>query len=100
MEDWAKRLNAKMAGFTEPVAGAAPVISGAGKVAAGLWWALGAVAAAAAVAGIVANAPEAYDTLKEIADWIATDVSGAAAMNSQITSNTGAIGVLNGDAST
>ena len=53
MEDWAKRLNAKMAGFTEPVAGAAPVISGAGKVAAGLWWALGAVAAAAAVAGIV-----------------------------------------------
>jgi hypothetical protein len=63
MEDWAKRLNAKMAGFTEPVAGAAPVLAGAGKVAAGLWWALGAVAAAAAVAGIVvlsrpaANAP-------------------------------------------
>ena len=42
-----------MAGFTEPFAGAAPVISGAGKVAAGLWWALGAVAAAAAVTGIV-----------------------------------------------
>ena len=53
MEDWAKRLNGKMAGFTEPVSGAAPVVSGAGKVAAGLWWALGAVAAAAAVAGIV-----------------------------------------------
>lgn len=53
MEDWAKRLNGKMAGFTEPVTGAAPVLSGVGKVAAGLWWALGAVAAAAAVAGIV-----------------------------------------------
>ena len=56
MEDWAKRLNGKMAGFTEPVAGAAPVVAGAGKVAAGLWWALGAVAAAAAV-GVIAVLP-------------------------------------------
>ena len=48
---------------------------------------------ATAVAGIVASAPEAYDTLKEIADWISGDVSGAAAMNTRITDNAGAISV-------
>ena len=55
---------------------------------------------ATAVAGIVASAPEAYDTLKEIADWISGDVSGAAAMNTRITDNAGAISVLKGDSST
>ena len=37
-----------------------------------------------AIAEIVADAPESLDTLKEIADWIATHASDAAAMNSAI----------------
>ena len=49
-----------------------------------------------AVAGIVADAPEAYDTLKEISDWISTHASDASAMNSQITTNKNAIATLNG----
>lgn len=40
-----------------------------------------------AVASIVADAPEAYDTLKEISDWITSHASDAASMNSQITTN-------------
>lgn len=40
-----------------------------------------------AVASIVANAPEAYDTLKEISDWISSHTSDAAGMNSQIKTN-------------
>ena len=40
-----------------------------------------------AVAKIVADAPEAYDTLKEISDWISTHTSDAATMNSQIKTN-------------
>ena len=40
-----------------------------------------------AVASIVADAPEAYDTLKEISDWITTHASDAAGMNSQIKTN-------------
>lgn len=40
-----------------------------------------------AVAKIVADAPEAYDTLKEISDWISTHASDAAGMNSQINTN-------------
>lgn len=40
-----------------------------------------------AIAKIVANAPESFDTLKEISDWISTHASDAAAMNSQITTN-------------
>ena len=36
------------------------------------------------VAKIVADAPESYDTLKEIADWIGTHTDSAAAMNSAI----------------
>lgn len=40
-----------------------------------------------AVASIVADAPEAYDTLKEISDWISSHASDAAAMNSQINTN-------------
>ena len=40
-----------------------------------------------AVAQIVADAPEAYDTLKEISDWISSHSSDASAMNSQINTN-------------
>ena len=40
-----------------------------------------------AVASIVADAPEAYDTLKEISDWISSHSDDAAAMNSQINTN-------------
>lgn len=40
-----------------------------------------------AVASIVANAPAAYDTLKEISDWISTHTSDASAMNSSIQTN-------------
>ena len=49
-----------------------------------------------AVAGIVADAPEAYDTLKEISDWISTHASDASSMNSQINANKTAIATLNG----
>lgn len=44
-------------------------------------------AVADAVAKIVAEAPEAYDTLKEISDWITNHTSDAATMNSQINTN-------------
>ena len=40
-----------------------------------------------AVASIVADAPAAYDTLKEISDWISTHTSDASAMNSSIQAN-------------
>lgn len=40
-----------------------------------------------AVASIVADAPEAYDTLKEISDWISSHTDNAVAMNSQINTN-------------
>ena len=36
------------------------------------------------VAKVVANAPESYDTLKEIADWISNDTTGAASMANDI----------------
>lgn len=60
-----------------------------------------------AVAGIVNNAPEAYDTLKEISDWISSHADSAAAMNSTITTHStqiaglqAAVNTLNGDANT
>lgn len=40
-----------------------------------------------AVAALVADAPEAYDTLKEISDWISNHATDAASMNSQINTN-------------
>lgn len=40
-----------------------------------------------AVAKIVSDAPEAYDTLKEISDWISSHADDASAMNSQINTN-------------
>lgn len=43
------------------------------------------------VAEIVANAPEDFDTLREISDWIASHEDSASAMNSAITTNTTAI---------
>lgn len=39
------------------------------------------------IAKIVANAPEDFDTLKEISDWISTHKSDASAMNTAITEN-------------
>ena len=39
------------------------------------------------VSNIIAEAPESFDTLKEISDWIATHVDSAAAMNSKIVQN-------------
>ncbi len=44
-------------------------------------------AVADAVAKIIADAPEAFDTLKEISDWITNHTSDAASMNSQINTN-------------
>ena len=51
--------------------------------------------AAEEVAEIVAEAPEAYDTLKEIADWIAAHPTDASEYNSRITKNTEDIAALN-----
>ena len=47
-----------------------------------------------AVAQIVSDAPEAYDTLKEISDWISSHASDAAEMNSSIQQNASDIGTL------
>lgn len=46
------------------------------------------------IAQIVAGADTSYDTLKEIADWIATHGSDAATMNTNISNNTKAIADL------
>lgn len=43
-----------------------------------------------AIAGVVANAPEDFDTLKEVADWIGSDTTGAAQMQSDIATLKGA----------
>ena len=43
---------------------------------------------------IVANAPEDFDTLKEIADWISTHNDSAASMNSAIQENRDAVSSL------
>ena len=37
-----------------------------------------------AIAGVVAGAPEDFDTLKEVADWIGSDTTGAAQMQTDI----------------
>lgn len=47
-----------------------------------------------AVASIVADAPEAYNTLKEISDWISSHAGDASAMNTQITTNKNSIAAL------
>lgn len=46
---------------------------------------------ATAIAAVVANAPEDFNTLKEIADYIASDKTGAVNMNNAISANTAAI---------
>jgi hypothetical protein len=43
-----------------------------------------------AIAGVVANAPEDFDTLKEVADWIGKDTTGAAQMQADIATLKGA----------
>lgn len=52
------------------------------------------------IAQIVADAPEDLNTLKEIADYIASDKTNAANMNNVISANASAIATLNGDEST
>ena len=47
-----------------------------------------------AVAKIVADAPESFDTLKEISDWISTHSESASAMNTAIQDNSKAITAL------
>ncbi len=51
------------------------------------------------IAEVVAGAPEDFDTLKEMSDWISTHETSASAMNSQIQDNKKAIDnhALNGD---
>lgn len=46
------------------------------------------------IAKVVASAPEDFDTLKEISDWISSHSTDAAAMNSRITANETAIAAL------
>lgn len=46
------------------------------------------------IAAIVANADESFDTLKEIADWIATHNTDVTSMNSNIKANTDAVAAL------
>lgn len=46
------------------------------------------------IATVVADAPESLDTLKEISDWISSHSESAAAMNSQIQTNTSDIAAL------
>lgn len=49
------------------------------------------------VAKIVADAPEAYDTLKEISDWISSHTSDASAMNSAILALQAIVDGIGGD---
>lgn len=51
-----------------------------------------------AIAAVVAGAPEDFDTLKEMSDWISGHESDASAMNSAIQANTLAIGTAAEDA--
>lgn len=54
-----------------------------------------------AIAGVVAKAPEDFDTLKEIADWIANDQTGAANLANRLSAldaeGTGRVPVLESD---
>ena len=54
-------------------------------------------AAKAEVAAVVDGAPEAMNTLKEVAQWIENDESGAAAMANRITANETAITAINNE---
>ena len=58
---------------------------------------IAAAAAKAEVAIVVGAAPEAMDTLEEVALWIANDKSGAAAMANDIAANKTAIAAINNE---
>ena len=58
---------------------------------------IAAEAAKAEVAVVVGAAPEAMDTLEEVALWIANDKSGAAAMANDIAANKTAIAAINNE---
>ena len=47
-----------------------------------------------AIKGIIAGAPESFDTLREIADWIENDKTGAAAMANKISEHSEKISEL------
>lgn len=50
-----------------------------------------------AIAGVVASAPADFDTLKEIADYIASDKTGAAELNNKVDANEKAIDAVEED---
>ena len=54
-------------------------------------------AAAEAVASVVAGAESDFDTLKEVADWIAADKEGSAALQVTVSEHTDSINTINGD---
>ena len=54
-------------------------------------------AAADAVAAVVAGAESDFDTLKEVADWIASDKEGSAALQVSVSKNTESINTINDD---
>ena len=53
--------------------------------------------AADAVAAVVAGAESDFDTLKEVADWIASDKEGSAALQTTVSGHTESINAINGD---
>ena len=54
-------------------------------------------ASATAVAAIVAGAESDFDTLKEVADWIASDTQGSAELQATVSGHTESINTINGD---
>ena len=54
-------------------------------------------ASATAVAAIVAGAESDFDTLKEVADWIASDTQGSAELQVTVSGHTESINTINGD---
>jgi hypothetical protein len=54
-------------------------------------------ASATAVAAIVAGAESDFDTLKEVADWIASDTQGSAALQTTVSGHTESINTINDD---
>ena len=54
-------------------------------------------AAAEAVAAVVAGADSDFDTLKEVAEWIASDKEGSAALQATVSGHTETINTINGD---
>lgn len=53
--------------------------------------------AADAIAAVVAGAESDFDTLKEVADWIASDKEGSAALQTTVSNHTESINKINGD---